>query len=416
LKERFAVKIFPEEERSIYLKWLLIGLLVRLAFMPFTVHGDLVGINKYAFFLVHQGYVPPARMDYPPLAYYTVGFFQFLFKPIMPFFGYAPDSGDPLWGTTSHIYRYLFLLKSHYLIFDFGISFLLLRLIEDRKKRFLAFRLWMLNPLVIFTCYLQGQFDILPTFFVLLSLYFVWKAKLAVSLFCLAIGAAFKNFPLLFLIPALIFLGKSKGEKLKLLLWAAIPYLLLTFPYWGDPGFKRALTTGGGYDEVLFNLRVPVGPHMVYIFVFGYAIILAFAYFRERARSSQDAFRALWQTELAICLWFYATVYFHPQWTVWMMPLLILLIAGDKKLTSLYWFLIVCVFIYTFWWGSLLSSWLFTHVDPGFFRELKPPSDLVARFYPANKFINIFRSLFSGMSIWLIYEIHKRLRRTEERR
>lgn len=410
------MKIFPEEERSIYLKWILIGLLVRLAFMPFTLHGDLVGINKYAFLLVHQGSIPPVRMDYPPLAYYTVGFFQFLFKPVMPFFGFALDSGEPLWGTTSHIYRYLFLLKSHYLIFDFGISFLLLRLVEDRKKRLLAFKLWMLNPLVIFTCYLHGQFDILPTFFVILSLYFVWKSKLGISLLCLAIGAAFKNFPLLFFIPALIFLGKNKREKLKLLLWAAVPYLLFTFPYWGDPGFKQAITTGGGYDETLLNLRFAIGDHTVYIFVLGYAMILAFAYFREPGRNSRDAFRALWQTELVICLWFYVTVYFHPQWTVWMMPLLILLVVGNKKLTSLYWFLIVCVFIYTFWWGSLLSSWLFTRVDPGFFRELKPPSAVIARFYPPNKFINIFRSLFSGISIWLIYEILKRLRRTEERR
>jgi len=383
--------------------------------MPFTVHGDLVGINKYAFLLVQQGYVPPVRMDYPPLAYYTVGFFQFLFKPIMPFFGFALDSGEPLWGTSPHIFRYFFLLKSHYLIFDFGISFLLLRLINDKQKRLSAFRFWMLNPLVIFTCYLQGQFDILPTFFVVLSLYFVWKAKMGISLLCLGIGAAFKNFPLLFVIPALIFLGKDKIEKLKLLFWAAVPYLLFTFPYWGDPGFKRSITTGGGYDDILFNLRFAIGPHTVYIFVLGYAIILAFAYFQERAKTPQDAFRALWQTELVICLWFYATVFFHPQWTVWMMPVLILLVVGNKKLTSLYWVLTICIFVYTFWWGSLLSWWLFTYFDPGFFRALKSPGELISQFYPADKLIYIFRSLFSGISIWLIYHIFKGLRRIEEK-
>lgn len=402
------MRVFPEEDRFIFLKWTLIGLLIRLAFMPFALHGDLVGINKFAFLLTHRGYIPSARMDYPPLAYFSIAFFQFLFRPFMSDFGYALDTGNPLWGESPHLFRYLFLLKFPYLIFDFGIAFLLLRFLENREKRLMVFKLWMLNPLIIFTSYLHGQFDIMPTFLVALSLYYVWKGKLTVSLILLGLGASLKQFPLLFLIPALILLGRTKLQKFRLLLWAVVPYLLLTFPYWGAGGFRHVLTTGGGYDENVLELYVGIGSHRVYIFVIGYAIILAFLYFHSLTRSSKQAFQKLLLAELVICLWFYATVFFHPQWVVWIMPMLTLFVVGHRKLTTLYWMLIICVFVYfTLEWGGLLTTWLFSPIDRVFFHSLIGPGEIVSYFYPSRKFLYIFHSIFIGISFWLIYQVFR---------
>jgi hypothetical protein len=411
------MKVFPEEDRLIFLKWALIGLLVRLAFMPFTLHGDLVGINKFAFLLTHRGHIPLARMDYPPLAYFSIGFFQFLFRPLMPDFGYALDSGNPLWGESPHFYRYLFLLKFPYLIFDFGIAFLLLRLVKNREKRLAAFKLWMLNPLIIFACYLHGQFDIMPTFLVVLSLYYVWREKLTASFILLGIGASLKQFPFLFLIPALILLGRTKLQKFAFLLGAVVPYLLLTSPYWKVSGFRQILTTGGGYDERVLGLYVGIGSHRVYIFVIGYVIILAFIYFHSFIRDSKDALGKLLLAELVICLWFYATVFFHPQWVVWMMPMLTLFVVGQRKLTTLYWLLIICVFVYTaVEWGGLLTTWLFSPIDRVFFHSLISLGEIISYFYPSRKFLFIFHSIFIGISFWLMYQAFRSFFPREEQR
>jgi len=200
------MKLFLQERRFPYLKWIVIGLLLRLIFMSITLHGDLLHMNWTAYFLTYRGYLIPGEMHHPPLLYYTISFFQLLFKPVMPLYadGLRPAIS---WTQGPHVFWYLFLLKSYYLIFDLGVAFLLIRLIKGGKKKLLAFKLWMLNPVVIFTSYFQGQFDVVPTFFVVLSLYYIVKNKLAGSFFCLGIGAALKNFPFFFLLPAIILLG-----------------------------------------------------------------------------------------------------------------------------------------------------------------------------------------------------------------
>lgn len=362
-------------------------------------------MNKIAHFLTYHGYLPPDSLNYPPLAYYTMSFFQFLFKPIMPFYG--PESAYT-WVSTSHVFRYSFLLKSYYLIFDLGVAFLLLRLIKDNGRRLLAFKFWMLNPVVIFTCYIQGQFDILPTFFVVLSLYYVLKNRLTLSLLCLGIGASFKNFPFFFLIPAIILLGKTKIEKFKLFLLGIVPYVVLIAPYIGTRNFETA-TIAGGESQRIFNLSFALGSFdKVYVFVVGYAVILALAYFYNYAKNSKDIFQILWRINLVICLWFFATVYFHPQWFLWMMPLLTLFIIQSKKLRFIYWIQIVCLFIYTFHFGDQIIVRPFGTIlmSPTFYHKLKTPSQIISRFYPPEVFINIFRSILSGILILMIYLVY----------
>lgn len=400
------MKLFLQEHRLSYLKWIVIGLLLRLIFISITLHGDLLHMNWTAHFLTYQGYLIPGEMRHPPLLYYTMSFFQLLFKPVMPLYadGLSPAIS---WTQGPHLFWYLFLLKSYYLIFDLGVAFLLLRLIKDGKKRLLAFRLWMLNPVVIFTSYFQGQFDVVPTFFVVLSLYYIVKNKLASSFFWLGIGAALKNFPFFFLIPAIILLGKTKVKKLTFLLLGTVPYLVLMYPYLGALGFKDNVMTTK-YNQTFLNFRFSLGAFdTVYVFVVGYTLILIFTYFYSQTKESEDSFRRLWQTTLVICLWLYATSLFHPQWFVWVMPLLILLVVESKALRFFYWVLVICFFVYTFNWRKSLSWDLFSPLNLSFFNNLPSPYDIISHYYPAGTLVGISRSIFSGVSFFLIYWVLK---------
>ncbi|MFQ6066291.1 MAG: hypothetical protein ACE5K3_03315 [bacterium] len=399
-------KLLPQEDRSVYLKWILVGLLIRLALMPFTIHGDIVGRNWTAYFLTYQGYLPSHYMHHPPLAYYIMSFFQFLFKPVMPFYGDSPYSAGH-WTNGPYVFRFLFLLKSYYLFFDFGAAFLLLRLIDGQKKRLLAFKFWILNPVIIFVTYIHGQFDILPTFFLTLSLYYTAKNRLVRSFFWLGIGAAIKNFLFLYLVPSIILLGKGKIEKLKLLLWATVPYLALIYPYLGKPG-SQDIGVWSGQSQRILDFEFNLGDFdRVYVFIIGYTIISVFTYIHDHASNGKVMYERVWRVELMVSLWLYITVLFHPQWFVWIMPLLTLFILENKRLITLYWLLVICFFVYTFRWGRGLFGRLFMPIDPVFFSKIKSPAEFIVSFYPYARFIHIFRSIFAGVLIWMMYEVYR---------
>ena len=85
-----------------WLKALLIGVAIRLVLMPITVHPDLWGHSFTAYFFAYKGELNiydfllnlpknhPLVMNYgvndifiyPPLAYFTLGIFRVLVKPL----------------------------------------------------------------------------------------------------------------------------------------------------------------------------------------------------------------------------------------------------------------------------------------------------------------------------------------------
>jgi len=181
------------------------------------------------------------------------------------------------------------------------------------------------------------------------------------------------------------------------------------YPYLGAPGFKNSVITTE-YNQMFLNFRFSLGAFdKVYVFVVGYALILIFTYFYSQTKESEDSFKRLWQTNLIICLWLYATSLFHPQWFVWVMPLLILLVIESKELRLLYWVLVICFFVYTFNWRKSLSWDLFSPLNLNFFNNLPSPYDIISHYYPAGRLIGIFRSIFSAASFFLIYWILKQL-------
>ncbi|MFQ6066292.1 MAG: hypothetical protein ACE5K3_03320 [bacterium] len=375
------IKLLSEENEFFYLKWVLIGLLIRLTFMPFTFHGDIRAMNWVAHFLTYHGSLRREMMEYPPLAYYAMSFFQFLYRSFMPLYANTQEPAVD-WVHGPHVFRYLFLFKSYYLIFDFGTAFLLPCVIQDKNRGLSAFKFWMLNPVVIYSSYVIGQFDILPTFFVALSLYYVWKSKLATSLLWLGIGASFKNFAFMYVIPALILLGRNKMEKLKLLLLVSVPYLFLLYPYLGGDTAGVPLLTGGKGRYMLLAGLDLAPDDRIYILIMGYAIILVLTYVYSQGyvRSSREVFDWLWRVELIVSLWWFAIITFHPQWFVWIMPLLTLFILENKRLITLYWLLVICFFVYTFRWGRGLFGRLFMPIDPVFLAKSRAQPSSLLRF------------------------------------
>jgi hypothetical protein len=161
-------------------------------------------------------------------------------------------------------FAFLFALRLVFLAFDLGTGILLWEMLGSKR---LLSALWFLNPFVMGVA--QYQFDSIPAFFILLSVYALGKSVVKSS-WLLGIAASLKTYPAL-LLPVAI--GRAKGLRgiaAALLAALSIP-ILSTLPFLRSECFWTLAT-------VHFN----VGSQLMrrYAFPIAYAVLLLLAYKR----------------------------------------------------------------------------------------------------------------------------------------
>jgi len=423
LPRQVLSKLVPQEyledrqcRRTLY-RWLLLGLSIRMFFMPFAAHGDLMAYNWMAHFIISHrafdivGFLQASGSSgliNTPFILYFQAFFLFIFAPVMPGvftrmgtnFSYGAFITDP------HVSRALFLLKAPYFFLDLGIALLLLRMFKNKAHGTYAWKFWMVSPIVIFAVYIFSSYDVLVAFLILLSLYYMkinWRKS---SAFVLGMGAAAKLFPLL-LAPFLILSSsKSKLKQLGYVALFCVPLILVFIP-----NIVRRTTYAipslfaGNPEGYLFGMRFNVGFFdTIFVVVAAYAVIGLGFYFRKERN-----WELLWRYCYIVMLGYYATSLFHPQYFMWIMPLTALAVVTDKRFLKLHIMQILCFVVYTFNWGRGLAFGLFQPFS-SLLGSLPAPAELISRFVPSGPVIDIFRSVFSGVSIYMIYLMVKQLR------
>lgn len=352
---------------------LIAGIFLRLFLAFSTVHPDL-----QAFYLggkiLTEGKIlnlydyssEQAVFNYPPLIYWFFGLFNFLSN----------------WG--------IWLLKLPYLIFDLLLGLLLFRLVEEKKK-ILIFGLWMFNPVSLYATYMMGQFDVIPTFFTVLSFYFIAKDKLNFAALALGFGIAFKLYPVFLLIPLLI-LAKSFFEKIKLLLLAALPYFISILPYLSSGSFRSNALFASQSSKSLYA-SIPVsGGESILLFPF---LLLLFYFYIWNNQSSRIN---LWKVFLIPLLLFFILTHFHPQWLIWVTPFLILDLVSNKFKNWFAQFLILASwFLSLFFFDPSLTLGMFSPQAPDLWTLLGLNLDY-------NFSRSIIQTIFAGSSFYLIYK------------
>ncbi|MBI5122898.1 hypothetical protein HZA75_03500 [Candidatus Roizmanbacteria bacterium] len=115
-----------------------------------------------------------------------------LHHPYLPFFLYVEALA--VWLSQSQI----IIIKIINVIFDLGILYLVYLLSKKNLKT--AF-LYAINPVTILITTLHGQFDVIPIFFLLLSVYFLNKRQDLFSILSFSFAVLTKTWPILFFIP-----------------------------------------------------------------------------------------------------------------------------------------------------------------------------------------------------------------------
>lgn len=361
--------------------WLLIasGLLVRLILSLMTYHSDM-DVFDYAGKLVSEGNIlnlydftqASAVLNYPPAIYLYHGFFKLIFGGI--------SSG--------------LLLKLPYIIFDILAGLLLFKL-SGRKLWVLG--LWIFNPVTLYATYMMGQFDIIPVFFILLSLFFAFKNKLSYAALALGFGIAFKLFPVFLLLPLVIF-GKNNLERLKLLILGILPYAASIIFYLPSASFRSTALFAGQSSKSLYAVIPVSGGESLMLFPLFLIIYYLFIWAGQKNFVRNDILKLF----LIPLLLFFIFTHYHPQWLIWIIPLLILTL-GLKNYKSLipYLLIIFSWFASLFFFDPSLTLGIFYPVGTD-------PNLTLWSLFNLNPDYNLSRSIiqtvFAAAAFFLIYE------------
>ena len=381
--------------------WFLIALVIRLAFLPFTVHvdpdfvSDTIAYNGVAWLLAQPGWSP---ILYPPLTFYTAAAFLFpmLAVSLLPEFPLGALQGGPLaWFSSPYIFRTLTLVRVWYIGFDFLGALFVWRIFrrQPRKAR-RALALWLFNPIIIFDAYFHGQLDVMPLLFVVLSLYYAQEGKARWAAFLMGIGACYKNYPFFFLLPLVIVLAESWRERLVMLLWGVIPYILLLVPFVG-----AYATSVEVYPDRFFKVGYDLGlGARVYLFLAFYAAVLWYLYHRK-AHTFADLWRACFAI-LLICFQF-GTFDFH-YWA-WIVPFAIIYwVERPKEAKPFYVVILACLLVLTA--PAPLARFL-GPISPRFFLRLPSLLEALNPYLPMLFIVNVVRSLLAGTCFYLAWTL-----------
>ena len=129
----------------------------RVLLMPFVDHFVTNYDNPWQYFYDLDKLT---IFPYGPVMLYPLAFFTLLLSPFSFIFGENIS---------------LIAFSATLLAFDIGIYFLLLKLLINEERK--VFYLYFCSPIVLYINYFYTQLDIIPTFFILLSLVVLFKSK-----------------------------------------------------------------------------------------------------------------------------------------------------------------------------------------------------------------------------------------------
>ncbi len=391
------------KQRFLLIGILALGLFLRIGLMPLTFHHDMVFLGYSAGHLAHgetevfssywQKYnpFPGSTATYPPLFFITTAAFRVLENHFSPeldnwlekcWIKYRADNGGQAGNAVARSYfdspgedllfRNLFLLKSHFLLFDALIAALLFLLISDPKKRLAALGLWAFNPFALITAYSHGQHDLIITSLLTAALFLAWRGRPGPALSALCLGFMIKILPIMFIPPLALYFSRGSFKRLlHLSLWAIAPLLIVIGPLYAVAGpeiFKFFF-----HPEATGRIMDTGTPHLVQkaILLAGYLALLFWSLRKGRENAcEQTSFRDMLALFSSVLLLFCLGMGLELRYFVWITPLLILLALEDHTAAWLAGLLALSFFLLRYPPYAPLQGRLFAPLYPEFFNSL----------------------------------------------
>ena len=395
---------------KLFYKYFLGGAFIRLVFLPFFFQRDLLSTFQRAADTVYNGNIGSDFQQLITNIIHSVYFF--IIKTIFPFVDSYKQTllNTDTWVSwvefvkSDNVFLMLTLFKFLYVLFDFACIFVLLRLFYDKdsEKKLKIFKYWMFNPIVIFVIYIFARHDVIGLFVTLVALLLAKKKRKYWALVVLALGIAIRFFPIMILPLLIIFLAEKKKDYIPLIVIGCsglIGIEAFSHIYFGKSVIFSLLHAE--HFNYIISAKLDLIVHdKIFIFVVLYTIIIL-----SFIKQKEKTFDLLMTYSAIIYLSYVAISYFHPQYLIWSVPFVLYVAAKEKNLYYFQWVQFAFLLIICIYWGDLVTKYLFAAIDYRFFIYIPGPIPLINRVYDPAKFVNIFRSIFSGVTLWMIYLI-----------
>lgn len=219
----------------------------------------------------------------------------------------------------------IFWYKALPLVFLIGSAYVMYRIGEliglSKKYSKLMVILWISSPILFFSQFIFGQYDIFTVFFTLLGIFFYLKSNRWLFILFFSISFTFKYFPLFIFIPLLFLVEKRPLYILRDLFLGAMFPLLEILPYFNSPSF---ITHVGGFGALertfTAGLNLFSGFNISVLIVI-WGIICAVAYLKEIENNNEFIKWTFYLAMFSSSLLF-AFILWHPQWLLFATPFL----------------------------------------------------------------------------------------------
>lgn len=391
---------------------LLLAILLRVLIMPFYFHPDIKTYNYQISHLQNKEFniykfISENRQKlsirddftYYPLTYFFLGSYQILISPLL-----GPNFTDWLADSSSQslekvgVFRYLFLMKSLYLVFDIMIAFFLLKLFDNFKQKETIFKIWLFNPFSLLLIYVYSGIDILPVLLTVLGLVFLLNKKIITAAFIMGVAAAFKGYTLLFF-PLLLLIGKNFLSKIYISIALLMPFLVIVFPFLPTTGFREQVLISGLTNRLfLAGFSIGFGETLM-------VTLIAMASLFFWALASDKQLLDPWQYLLALLLILFSTIHYHIQWLLWIIPFLVIFAVSYERFSKFAFAWLSLAFIIPFLYeDKSMSVSLLSAISP-LYNLLPIPFQVIQKIYNPYTIQSIIHSFMFALSLILIGQL-----------
>ena len=385
----------------------LVFLLTRIIFAISTYHNDLGAFSLSGMYIAGKGewltfYDEVASTDqtgniithrndiifnYQPLAYILPSIVYSPFKDLMLSNGETFRNKDWLKNKESFFDFRLFVYKLPMILADLSIMLMLPLFFSSKKNKQLSVILWLLNPIAIYVSSFMGQVDIIISLLLLLALLLNRKNKNYLAIFMISISALVKPIGLILLPIVVIDTYHKRQNFIEMIfqfLFGIFIYFLGILPYLGSVSYKYYALFAEQLNKTTYaSIAISSGTEVPLFFIA--LAIVVFCFWTNKIN-----FLTAMITTLLSSLVF---THFHPQWLIWLVPLLLIQLIENKEI-------ILFIFVSIFWLIILFSFDSSLHTQIFLLSKFEIPSYIVS----SNLFkemIQFARAGLIAMSIWL---------------
>lgn len=401
---------------SWYRNLILLAILLRLLIMPFFFHPDIKTMHFQSQFLTSgvvdiYKYLDEQKANLPqkeefvyfPLTYFFLGGYQIIIAPALGdnFYNFINDASGKAMEMMGS-FRYLFLLKLPYLIFDIFVAILLLRFFTSEEQKKKALTLWLFNPFTIVLIYIFSNIDIIVVLLTLFSVLLAKNRHMVLAALILGIAAGFKAYPLLFL-PFLLLYSKNI-KQMTLMALACLGTLAIIITPFYSVSFQKAAFLSGLTTRILTSgINLGFGESfMIGIFA------LSTLWFTKLLNDNKSVDQ-IWKDYLAVGLILFSTIHFHIQWLLWVAPFLIILLTQSRKLivpSALLTFLAFSIPV--LYPDKFMSVSLLSGIN-SMFNLLPMPYFIISKIHDPYDVQSVLHSILAGGSLVFVWKMKREL-------